>query len=84
MRKAGAKDYLLLIHKQLLKVTGNMCQLSLEVFADDRRRSMVAQGKMISELGRKISYVKVPVVIILEEIGLREKSIEELLMVTEY
>ena len=58
MRKAGAKDYQL-YSKQLLKVC-NKKPISLEVFADDHK-SMVRQGKKISEWGKNV-YVKVPVV----------------------
>jgi len=58
MRKAGAKNYQL-YSKQLLKVC-NKKPISLEVFADDHK-SMVKQGKKISEWGKNV-YVKVPVV----------------------
>ena len=58
MRKAGAKNYQL-YSKQLLKVC-NKKPISLEVFADDHK-SMVRQGKKISEWGKNV-YVKVPVV----------------------
>ena len=58
MRKAGAKNYNL-YSKQLLKVC-NKKPISLEVFADDHK-SMVKQGKKISEWGKNV-YVKVPVV----------------------
>ena len=58
MRKAGAKNYQL-YSKQLLKVC-NKKPISLEVFADDHK-SMVKQGKRISEWGKNV-YVKVPVV----------------------
>ena len=58
MRKAGAKNYQL-YSKQLLKVC-NRKPISLEVFADDHK-SMVKQGKKISEWGKNV-YVKVPVV----------------------
>ena len=58
MRKAGAKNYQL-YSKQLLKVC-NKKPISFEVFADDHK-SMVKQGKKISEWGKNV-YVKVPVV----------------------
>ena len=58
MRKAGAKNYQL-YSKQLLKVC-NKKPISLEVFADDYK-SMLKQGKKISEWGKNV-YVKVPVV----------------------
>ena len=58
MRKAGAKNYQL-YSKQLLKVC-NKKPISLEVFADDHK-SMLKQGKKISEWGKNV-YVKVPVV----------------------
>jgi len=58
MRKAGAKNYQL-YSKELLKVC-NKKPISLEVFADDHK-SMVEQGKKISEWGKNV-YVKVPVV----------------------
>ena len=58
MRKAGAKNYEL-YSKQLLKVC-NKKPISFEVFADDHK-SMVKQGKKISEWGKNV-YVKVPVV----------------------
>ena len=58
MRKAGAKNYQL-YSKQLLKVC-NKKPISLEVFADDHK-SMVKQGKKISEWGKNV-YVKVPVI----------------------
>ena len=58
MRKAGAKDYQL-YSKQLLKVC-NKKPISFEVFADDHK-SMLKQGKKISEWGKNV-YVKVPVV----------------------
>ena len=58
MRKAGAKNYQL-YSKQLLKVC-NKKPISLEVFADDHK-SMLKQGKKISEWGKNV-YVKIPVV----------------------
>ena len=58
MRKAGAKNYQS-YSKQLLKVC-NKKPISLEVFADDHK-SMLKQGKKISEWGKNV-YVKVPVV----------------------
>ena len=58
MRKAGAKNYQL-YSKQLLKVC-NKKPISFEVFADDHK-SMIEQGKKISEWGKNV-YVKVPVV----------------------
>ena len=58
MRKAGAKNYQL-YSKELLKVC-NKKPISFEVFADDHK-SMVKQGKKISEWGKNV-YVKVPVV----------------------
>ena len=58
MRKAGAKDYQL-YSKQLLKVC-NKKPISFEVFADDHK-SMLKQGKKISEWGKNV-YVKIPIV----------------------
>ena len=58
MRKAGAKNYQL-YSKQLLKVC-NKKPISLEVFADDHK-SMLKQGKKISEWGKNV-YVKIPIV----------------------
>ena len=58
MRKAGAKNYQL-YSKQLLKVCSKK-PISFEVFGDDHK-SMVKQGKKISEWGKNV-YVKVPVV----------------------
>ena len=58
MRKAGAKNDQL-YSKELLKVC-NKKPISFEVFADDHK-SMVKQGKKISEWGKNV-YVKVPVV----------------------
>ena len=58
MRKAGAKNYQL-YSKQLLKVC-NKKPISFEVFADDHK-SMLKQGKKISEWGKNV-YVKIPIV----------------------
>jgi len=58
MRKAGAKDYKS-YSKQILEI----CQkkpISFEVFADDQK-SMIDQGKKISNWGKNV-YVKVPIV----------------------
>ena len=56
MRKAGAKDYKSYSRK-ILKLTSK--PVSCEVFADDEK-SMINQGKKISEWGKNV-YVKVPV-----------------------
>ena len=56
MRKAGAKDYKS-YSKKILKLTSK--PVSCEVFADDEK-SMINQGKKISEWGKNV-YVKVPV-----------------------
>ena len=58
MRKAGAKNYQL-YSKKLLKVC-NKKPISFEVFADDHK-SMLKQGKKISEWGKNV-YVKIPIV----------------------
>ena len=57
MRKAGAKDYKS-YSKKILKLTSK--PVSCEVFADDEK-SMINQGKKISEWGKNV-YVKVPVI----------------------
>ena len=56
MRKAGAKDYKS-FSKKILEITSK--PVSCEVFADDVK-SMINQGKKISEWGKNV-YVKVPV-----------------------
>ena len=56
MRKAGAKDYKSYSRK-ILKLTSK--PVSCEVFADDEK-SMINQGKKISEWGKNV-YVKVPI-----------------------
>ena len=56
MRKAGAKDYKS-FSKKILEITSK--PVSCEVFADDIK-SMINQGKKISEWGKNV-YVKVPV-----------------------
>ncbi len=56
MRKAGAKNYSD-YSKKILKVTKK--PVSCEVFADNSR-SMIYQGKKISEWGKNV-YVKIPV-----------------------
>ena len=56
MRKAGAKDYKF-FSKKILEITSK--PVSCEVFADDVK-SMINQGKKISEWGKNV-YVKVPV-----------------------
>ena len=56
MRKAGARDYKS-FSKKILEITSK--PVSCEVFADDIK-SMINQGKKISEWGKNV-YVKVPV-----------------------
>ena len=56
MRKAGARDYKS-FSKKILGITSK--PVSCEVFADDIK-SMINQGKKISEWGKNV-YVKVPV-----------------------
>ena len=56
LRKAGAKNYLNYA-KKIISITNK--PVSLEVFADEDS-SMIAQGKIISKIGKNV-YVKVPV-----------------------